>query len=128
MYYSREIIREELLPHILGAGLRPFLAERGTHGFYTDEGGTAVVSFQVNYGVIGYSGNYISKKCGTGWAMTEHGHYYEPTKELLLAMLSRHPPSWATKNEPPNSEVRRCTLTAHLERYQKSSKYSEVFK
>lgn len=109
-------IAQEFCNAVLLAGLRPFLAEKGTYGFYTDAEGTRVVSFQVDLGTLKLSGNYKSQECGTGWVM---GPWNEG--DDLAEILKAGAPRWATNGEA----VRLTTLEQHLKTYQQSSRYQE---
>jgi len=118
MSYDKQVI-SELTGRIKEAGFRVFLAERETYGFFTDEKGTKVVSFQVDYLSPRFSGNYITDKpasTGTGWQITDHdrGDYSN--------IFSEYPPRWALGD----AKYRYATLEDHLKRYQSSSKYQEV--
>ena len=107
---------EELASKIKEQGFRVFIAKRGTYGFFTDEQGSKVVSFQIDYLHFSFSGNYISKSCGTGWRITDDdtGDY--------KSMMQAQPPLWATNGE----QVKTCSLEDHLSRYQSSSEYREI--
>jgi hypothetical protein len=114
--YERDHINH-LAKKLLGEGYRVFIAERGTYGFYTNEAGSPVVSFQSDLGGISYAGNYKSSRCGTGWGLDLD------TPEAML-QAATYPPRWATSGE--NVTVK--TLEQHLDQYQKSSKYEELSK
>lgn len=106
----------ELAREIKTAGLRVFLAERGTYGFFTDADGKRVVCFQWD-GLEGmtFSGNFRSTGPGdgSGWRM-ERGDFHE--------MLKAYPPQWAV----PRSSWAFTTLAQHQKTYQQSSRYAEV--
>lgn len=108
----------ELAAKIKAAGYRVFLAESGTYGVFANVEGTRVVCFQYDLGGFKFSGNYLSKSCGTGWVM---GDSYEVTPEGLAAMIESRPPQWATRGE----QVEQTTLAQHLQTYQPSSRYVE---
>ena len=110
---------KELAAEIKAAGFRVFLAERGTYGFYTDAEGTRVVSFQYDLCGFKFSGNYNSKRCGSGWGLGETG---EVSEAGIKAMFESGPPLWATRGE----QVSLTTLAQHLKTYQSSSRYTEV--
>lgn len=98
-------------------GLRVFLAESGTYGFFTNKEGSRVVSFQTEYLHFAFSGNYKAvdgKRSGSGWRITtDHtGNYSQ--------LLNAYPPSWC-------GEIKSfTTLDEYLATYQKSSKYKEI--
>lgn len=109
----------DLAQHIRKAGYRPFIAESGTYGFFTDAEGTRVVSFQTRFGGVTFSGNYRSAdplSCGRGWAIDAG---WEATAKGLFESC---PPAWATKG----FAWRFTTLAEHLKDYQSSSNYHEV--
>ena len=109
----------ELAAKIKAAGFRVFIAESGTYGFYTDEQGTRVVSFQYDLGGFRFSGNYKSNHCGTGWGLGESARV---SAQGFRAMFESNPPRWATRGEP----VSLTTLGQHLKTYQASSRYIEL--
>ena len=109
----------ELAQEILKAGFRVFIAERGTYGFYTDEEGTRVVSFHYGLGGFDFSGNYKAvhphggRNIGTGWVLRTAS---------FDNMFGQYPlPSMVG-----NTEFRIITMAQHLERYQSSSRFTEV--
>lgn len=110
---------QELAQEIKKAGFRVFIAKSGTYGFYTDEAGSRVVSFQFDLGGFKFSGNYKSKSCGTGWGM---GESYSYSPEGFRNMFKSNPPQWATNGEA----VTINTLEQHLKTYQSSSQYTEL--
>ena len=118
MSHERQTI-SELVPKIKRQGFRVFLAGSERYGFFTDEDGTRVISFQVDYLSVSFSGNYKTDapgKTGTGWRITDNdtGNYKE--------IFNSYPPQWATSD----SKWKYTTLKQHLGTYQKSSKYTEV--
>lgn len=113
MPYKIEMVKE-LANEIKAAGFRVFIAKSGTYGFYTNEAGSRVVSFQADLGGIKFSGNYKSKSCGTGWGLDDSMSFE--------AMIKAGAPHWATKGEA----VQLVTLEQHLKIYQQSSMYTEV--
>lgn len=109
----------ELAQKIKGQGLRVFLAERGTYGFFTNEEGSRVVCFGIDGLRTYFSGNYKTdrpQQAGTGWRITDEdiGDY--------RTMLNAYPPQWATQD----AKWKYTTLEQHLNAYQWSSKYTEV--
>lgn len=112
--YEQDLI-DSLVAEIKAAGFRVFLAERGTYGFYTNEAGSSIVSFQIDLGTINFSGNYESEQSGTGWRLDTSD---------FESMLKAMPPQWAVGRE--TRAVRMITLADHLKRYQSSSKFTEV--
>lgn len=113
MTYKIEMVKE-LAAQIKEAGFRVFIAKSGTYGFYTDETGSRVVSFQADLGGMKFSGNYKSKSCGTGWGLDDN--------MTFEAMIKAGAPNWATKGEA----VKHTTMEQHLATYQQSSVYTEV--
>lgn len=121
MTYKTEAVAA-LAQEIKAAGFRVFIAKSGTHGFYTDEGGTRVVSFQFDLGGFKFSGNYKSdqpRQTGTGWGMGEHASV---SASGLKNMLESTPPQWAVRG----ANYRLTTLEQHLATYQASSVYTEI--
>lgn len=111
--YKIEMVKE-LAEEIKAAGFRVFIAKSGTYGFYTDEEGSRVVSFQTDLGGMKFSGNYKSKSCGTGWGLDDGMPF--------AVMIKANAPHWATNGQA----VQITTLEQHLATYQKSSTYTEV--
>lgn len=112
--YKTEAIAE-LAVKIKQAGYRVFIAGSGNYGFYTDEHGTRVVSFQYDLGGISFSGNYKTEQprtTGTGWRLDVHG---------FSEMFSQGAPDWAVRG----FKWKYTTLAEHLATYQASSKYVE---
>jgi hypothetical protein len=116
--YEKEAITE-LVTRIQKQGLKVYLAEKGTYGFYTNSEGSRLVSFQCCLGGLSFSGNYITdapKMCGQGWQIsdTDTGDY--------KGMLNAHAPQWAVGQA---KSVKYKTVEDHLNIYGKSSKYKE---
>lgn len=107
----------------LSLGFDVYLAESKEYGFIVDERGF-VVSFGDNYGEIYLSGNYISKRCGSGWRDDVAGMLplNGLTADAINAVTKYGAPRWATDGE----EVKLCTLEMHLEQYGSSSRYAQV--
>lgn len=110
--YKTEAVKE-LAAEIKEAGFRVFIAKSRTYGFYTNQEGSKIVSFQYDLGGFKFSGNYKSKSSGTGWIMENNMSFVE--------MINSYVPNWATK-EP----VKLTTLEQHLATYQQSSSYVEI--
>lgn len=113
-----------LAAKILKSGFRPFVSGSGTHGFFTDAGGSKLVSFQYDplyfprFDIV-FFGNYKTSKpleCGTGWRIEcqERGD--------LRAMFHRPPPHWALKG----ATSRPTTLVEYLALFGDSSRFEEV--
>lgn len=110
----------ELVPNIKKAGFRVFLAENKQYGFFTDEEGSRVICFQVEFFSPTFSGNYVTDnptQTGGGWQIIDEQNYSEDFK----AIFATHPPSWAVRD----SKWRFATLEDHQNQYQASSKYEE---
>ena len=113
--YKKEAI-EALAVEIMAAGFRVFIAERGHYGFYTDEAGSCVVSFQYDLGGVSFSGNYRTESprtTGTGWGL-ESGTFAN--------RFNQSAPRWATNG----FSWKYTTLAQHLALYQASSRYTEL--
>ena len=113
--------RQELVKYaaqvIQKHGFKVMIAASGEHGYFTDETGARVCSFQYDLsGEIIFSGNYKSKSNGTGWHLC--GALPENlTKEGLNGMLYA------------NSQFEFIIYTTekeHLARYGKSSDYAPL--
>ena len=104
---------KEIAQAAIDAGFRAFIAEQGNYGFYTDENGSRVVSFQVNgYFEESISGNYVTsdpKSTGTGWRIAD-----SINTDLLSEYFRMSAPKWATSG----ATWRHATLTDNLKRYQ----------
>lgn len=121
MSYKVEAVAQ-LAQEIKAAGFRVFIAKSGTYGFYTDEAGSRVVSFQFDLGGFKFSGNYKTdqpRQTGTGWGM---GESVNVSAEGFRNMFESNPPQWAVRGA--NWEL--TTLDQHLATYQRSSLYTEV--
>ena len=119
--YKTEAVKV-LAEEIKEAGFRVFIAKSGTYGFYTDEAGTRVISFQFDLGGFKFSGNYKSdqpRQTGTGWGM---GESVNVSASGLRSMFESYPPEWAVRG----ANYRLTTLEQHLATYQASSQYVEV--
>jgi len=118
--YKTEAVRE-LAAEIKKSGFRVFIAKSGTYGFYTDEAGSRVVSFQYDLCGFKFSGNYMTdqpRSCGTGWIMGEVSNL---TADGFRNMFNSHAPQWAVGKANWNF----TTLAQHLKTYQQSSQYVE---
>lgn len=117
MDYKSQMVKE-LSENIKKQGFRVFVAESGTYGFFTDENGSKVISFQVDP-IVSFSGNYKTsnaRQCGTGWRISED------IPRHFKTLFETSPPQWATIG---NKWVY-TTLEEHLGTYQKSSRYTEI--
>ena len=113
---------KELADEILEEGLRVFISSKGTYGFFTDQKGSRVVSFQINYSSISFSGNYNTNKpqsTGTGWAIGDGA--VSDYQQLLHTPI----PDWAVSGA---TVVNFRTLEQHLKMYNSSSNYTELLK
>lgn len=113
--YKQTEIRA-LATRIQAEGLRVFLSEDGTFGFFTGDG-TSVVSFQLGLGGFSFSTNHKSDqpyKDGTGCQIcdTDPGSYSQ--------MLS------ARGGYLTQGKTRPTTLDEHLATYGKCCGYHEV--
>lgn len=123
--YKKEALIALAMEIKANTGYRVFLSERigCAHGFITNASGSRVVSFQFDILSIVFSGNYISKSCGTGWRMDGVEVEHVTNKESLDRIFDNNRvPLWATKGE----QVRLVSLDDHLKRYGTSSMYVEV--
>lgn len=116
--YEREMIAD-LVRSILQGGLKVYLAEAGTHGFYTDEAEQSMVGFPVELLGLSFTGHYKTSSpetTGTGGGM--------PRPYPLRDGLKYGPPLWA----PSGAKWRHTTVKEHLNQYDWSSKYHVVDK
>ena len=117
MNYKQKAIKE-LTDKMKTEGLRVFLSESGTYGFFTDDAGERIVSFQYDL-TFSFSGNYIAnnpKNAGQGWQITtEVPHKFAPLLNVAY-------PSWAA----PDGIIRYKTVEDYLKLYGPSSKYREI--
>lgn len=115
MGYQKEAIRN-LAEKIQAEGFRVFIAQSGTHGFFTDAAGARVVCFEWELSSIRFSGRYITnnpKSTGDGWGICDC------TEENFRQVFDAYPPYWAVGI----SAWKFATLKRHIKRYQNSSLY-----
>ncbi len=120
MSYYLKRIANEVAEEIHTQGLRVFMGESGTYGFFTNQIGTRVVSFQVRLGVVSFSGNYKTdtpSRAGNGWQLGELLPCATPDDK---SMLEQTAPDWALGSA---KVIRYTTLEDHLHTYLKSSRY-----
>lgn len=122
---------KELVAHIASlavkAGYRAFIAESGTYGFFTNQEGSHLVSFQSSL-ELSFLGNYRAikhsdgKSVGSGWRMDYSKIPQNVTDIRALFDTAACPPRWATNG----LAVRLTNLEQHQKTYQSSSRYTEV--
>lgn len=109
---------KELALNIKASGFRVFLANSGTHGFYTDAEGSKLVSFQLDLGGFQFTGKYKTdqpRSTGTGWQLVQGvNHTYQD--------MFNERPTWSLSG----AKWEYTTLEQHLKTYQASSQYAEV--
>jgi hypothetical protein len=113
--YKTEAVAK-LAQEIKAEGFRVFIAENGTHGFYTDAEGSRLTSFQYDLGGFKFFGNYKSNQpltTGTGW---------EVLTGSFKDMFAEHPPQWAARS----SKWAFTTLEQYQKTYQASSRFKEL--
>jgi len=100
---------------LAGWGFNVWIAKRGTHGFYCDDTGARVCSFQTISSQVKFSGNYAaSRGSGSGWQIEDNA----PNDKIQARdWLNRVAPHWANKSPVYTSVVQ------HLQRYQLSSEF-----
>ncbi len=116
MNYKQKMIIE-LADKMREEGLKVFIAESGTYGFFTDKTEERVISFQVDL-TFTLSGNYKSlsnANLGSGWRISEE----VPNK--FWDVLYSSAPYWAHGG----NAFKYVNVSEHLERYGKSSHYKE---
>jgi len=114
--HIEQIIRETA-DKIKSHGFKVMLSKTREYGYFTDETGARVCSFQYHLGGgVSFSGNYKSEGNGTGWGIAE----YMPsqlTEERLRGLLYVNSP-WTF--------IHYTTEAQHLKMYQQSSKFEEA--
>lgn len=120
MAYQLKVI-EELSEKLLAFGFRVFLSESKTYGFYTNEKGCPLISFQVNYLTPVFSGNYspATKRHGTGWRIKTNPDTKEDFERLLYSF-----PSYPLTTDD-NQVIKWTCLEEYLCTY-KHSKFTEL--
>lgn len=115
----KQALIAQIAEQIKSYGYKVYIAKDGRYGFYTD--GVRVVSFggQWNFSVD-FSGNYQSRKCGTGWQQATELTAIDA--EAAEKFIKASAPQWATKGEV----VTYTTPEQHLSMYGSSSGYTEV--
>lgn len=108
-------------------GFTVYLAKSETYGLITDKNKDRVLSFQSDFGLVKVSGNYQPQGgIGTGWEIAKDLDSNDLNQRQLDLFLNAIAPNWAVGNAI--YPVKYSTLENHLEAYQKSSKYKQVFK
>ena len=108
---------KELAEKIKLAGFRVFIAKRGTHGFYTDDIGSRVVSFQYDLGGFSFTGQYKTdqpRSTGTGWQLVQNNRTF--------AEMFNERPTWSLRG----AQWKFTTLEQFLATYQASSVFTEL--
>jgi hypothetical protein len=103
-------------------GFRVFVSVSGTYGFFTNEVGDRVVSFQVDDLSYAYSfsGNYYPEKANSG---VQVGRGWRLDNNLSFKnMITSNAPQWATLGHA----VKYTTLDKYLKTYQNSSQFTEL--
>jgi hypothetical protein len=114
--YKKQAI-QKLTIKILIKGYRVFIAKNGEYGFFTNDSGSRLVSFQCDLGGITFSGNYKTnnpRQTGTGWRIG--GGNID-----IDQVFNAYPPRWALGC----SSFKYTTLEQHLNFYGRSSGYTE---
>ena len=113
---KKELIRAIALS-LVSYGYTVYLSKDSRYGFYTD--GARVVCFGGTWEwLVDFSGNYISRRCGTGWQIAKEKTSI--TADEAAAYISESAPRWATSGE----HVTLTTPAQHLATYGKSSGYT----
>lgn len=98
-----------------------YVAERGTHGFYTD--GKQVVSFQGDFGMVSFSGNYKpvrpddGRRIGRGWQMSGGKELSGIDAHTAECFIKAGAPRWASGDCP----VTYTTPEQYLKFYESSA-------
>jgi hypothetical protein len=112
----------ELASNLKNKGFRVFISASGAYGFFTNEGGDRVVSFQVDDLSYQYSfsGNYYPEKASSG---VQVGRGWRLDNNLSFKnMIASNAPQWATAGHA----VKYTTLEKYLKTYQNSSQFTEL--
>lgn len=123
--YKQEVTKALAKALLDNTNYRVYLSMRAgcNHGFFTDTTGSRVVSFQYDiFGGIRFSGNYISKSCGTGWVMPDTSVPDTVTQSWADSLFNAGIPLWATNGE----HVKWATCAHILKVYGASSMFEEV--
>jgi hypothetical protein len=108
---------KDIAKQLTSYGYTVYLSRDGKYGFYTD--GTRCVSFGGSWNFcVDFSGNYISKKDGSGWGIAkEKVNIFE---DEARDYIQSNAPSWATREQ-----VTYTTPEQHLKTYGTSSGYTQ---
>jgi hypothetical protein len=116
--YKREVALE-VARRALAEGLRVFLSHdgKGDYGFFTDQAGTRVVSFQADEVGPVFYGNYgpPSQESGVGWKITDG------IPATLSELLTALPPAWCGSGWKYLT-----TMARHLQAYGEPCRYREM--
>lgn len=115
-------LAKEIADKALAEGLRVWLSDdgEGGHGFFSNQEGTRVVSFQNYFGMPRFTGNYgpPTRSAGTGWCIQDD----IGSSESLSPLLNAYPPSYCV------GWSYFTTVDQHLKVYGKCCRYKEVTK
>ena len=116
----------ELVNKIKSFGYPVYLSEKGNYGFFTNQDGSRLVSFQIDHFFFSFSANHKSIGLGSGYRITndEQCLLWDIdnfcTAKFLESLINAPVYISRRKNE---RFLWWTTLEQHLERYQSSSKY-----
>lgn len=111
----------EFAGRIKGLGFKVYIAERGAHGYITDETESRVLSWSLADGGS-LSGNYgpPSRESGTGWRLNESPWQLTSAHDVRRA-LNAQPEAFCGKGWRYL-----CTVAQYLAQYGDSSKFREI--
>lgn len=118
---------QPLADHLFKLGYHVYLSSGKDYGFFTDQTGDRVCSFQVDFYSVKFSGNYATdnmRSTGTGWRIAPDllvNDLVTHNAEYFWKMLTATAPHWAVGN----AKVKYSTLRDHLRQYGRSSGYAE---
>jgi len=118
----------ELSNKIKSFGYPVYLSEKGNYGFFTNQNGSRIISFQIDYFFFNFSANHKSIGLGTGYRITndEQCLLWEIDNFCTAAFLAKLINAPIYKSRRKNERfISWTTLNQHLEMYQQSSKYTQ---
>lgn len=117
----------ELVTKIKTFGYPVYLAENGNYGFFTNEDGSRVISFQIDYFFFNFSANHKSVGLGSGYRITrdEQCPLWEVEKFCTAEFLTKLINAPVYKSRRKNEKfISWTTLQQYLDTYQNSSNYT----
>lgn len=116
----------ELVNKIKSFGYPVYLSEKGNYGFFTNQDGSRIVSFQIDYFFFNFSANHKSIGLGTGYRITSDGKclLWEIDNFCTATFLEKLINAPIYKSRRKNERfLSWTTLEQYLKMYQDSSKF-----